>query len=181
MNIGIHPAPGFGELLPGFFVVPHNPIVQASYVPRIGELLPAKFSMPENPIIRALAGDNGLRPTGPRQVSVSALGQCGCIAGKCGMGCEQLGMSGLGMGDLGTMIASTWPWLAIGVLLLFVGGRPSGSEYRAARMKARAKYLTELAELRRKYRTYRRVGRAVGGRVRAGLEAAASKLPEPAG
>lgn len=62
-----HPAQGFGDLLPGFFVVPQNPLwnnksrsrapmgfAGARYIPHIGDLLPSRFSVPQNPLISAL-------------------------------------------------------------------------------------------------------------------------------
>lgn len=65
-----------GELLPGFFVVPQNPIwdnksrsvapmgfAGAKYIPHIGELLPGRFSVPQNPLIaqirKGMAGMGG--------------------------------------------------------------------------------------------------------------------------
>ena len=54
-----HPAPGLGDLLPGFFVVPQNPIKDAqgvTYVPRIGDILPGSFVVPQNPIKDYMTG-----------------------------------------------------------------------------------------------------------------------------
>lgn len=71
-HLNFHPAPGFGDLLPGFFVVPQNPIrgastpmvpsVQAAAggqvvrVPHVGDLLPGQFPVPQNPIRAAMGG-----------------------------------------------------------------------------------------------------------------------------
>ena len=44
--LNYHPAPGLGDLLPGFFVVPQNPITDTqgtTYVPRIGDILPGSL------------------------------------------------------------------------------------------------------------------------------------------
>lgn len=63
-----HPAPGMGDLLPGFFVVPQNPLWDnksranapmgfaggPKYIPHIGELLPGRFAVPQNPLIAAV-------------------------------------------------------------------------------------------------------------------------------
>ena len=53
-NIYGHLAPGLGDLLPGWTVVPQNPIAAAAYgttyVPGIGDLLPGSFPVPQNPI-----------------------------------------------------------------------------------------------------------------------------------
>lgn len=60
-----HPAPGIlGELMPGSFVVPQNPIwdnksraldpmgfVGVRYIPSIGEILPSRFTVPRNPLV----------------------------------------------------------------------------------------------------------------------------------
>lgn len=76
-----HPAPGFGDLIPGFFVLPQNPVVdikdrrlmpygfagksfgcvsQVGYVPRIGDLMRSRMAVPSNPLIRSLrAGMSG--------------------------------------------------------------------------------------------------------------------------
>lgn len=64
-----HPAPGFGDLLPGSFVVPQNPITAGGrrYIPKIGEILPGRFTVPQNPLIstlragvKSLAGGAGM-------------------------------------------------------------------------------------------------------------------------
>ena len=63
-----HPAPGFGDLMPGWYSVPQNPIRdvgtalvpsansggQITRVPKLGELMPGAFSVPQNPLIAAL-------------------------------------------------------------------------------------------------------------------------------
>lgn len=99
-HIPFHPAPGFGELLPGNFVVPQNPITGdrevVARVPTIGELLAAHFVVPQNPLLRELT-----------------KGNCGCGCNGSGNGnggCDKAnGMSGTGlMGTLtGMGFAST--------------------------------------------------------------------------
>lgn len=85
-----HPAPGFGDLLPGFFVVPQNPLwdnksralapqgfAGAKYIPRMGDLLPGRFAVPQNPLIatlrKGLAGccsDCGTNGSNPEDANV---------------------------------------------------------------------------------------------------------------
>lgn len=75
--LNYHPAPGLGKLLPGFVMLPWNPMTatpstplvaslgaafpgQAVRVPRIGDLLMGtEFTIPENPILKG-AGLAGL-------------------------------------------------------------------------------------------------------------------------
>ena len=127
-HLPFHPAPGLGDLLPGSFVVPQNPVrgdgtplvpsVQATApgmvvrVPSLADLLQASFTLPQNP----------LRP------GMSGLG-CGCGGGCSAQfgsdgganyyalnGLEPFGWNGLaGLGDaaatppiVGTDAISTW-------------------------------------------------------------------------
>ena len=161
-----HPAPGLGDLLPGSFVVPQNPIrpdstalvpsVQAAnggqvaYRPRMGDLLPGSFVVPQNPIIRTLA-------TG----GMSGIGCPGCGGSAYdGGGWHSSGLQGLGALDLtgvtdwftGSMIAGVPNWaLVAGGVVAYMLFMPGGSEYRAKR-----------AELRSQYRGYRRAAGRVG-------------------
>jgi len=139
MNFNYNLAPGLGDLLPGSFNVPQNPIMDASspivpsmqatdpnkvgYRPRIGELLAGTFVVPQNPIMRNLAT---------------------------GMGCLSCGMSGLGdtaAAEPSFMTSSTIisgiPDVAIwagGALLVYMLMAPSGKEYRESTAGARSKY-----------------------------------------
>jgi len=164
MQLSFHPAPGFGDLLPGSFVVPMNPITaangQVTYIPRIGEILPGTYSVPQNPLKRS----------------------------GCGMGCGCRGYSDPGMGALDlsgawdtvtSTVGGVWdsaksaigstglsPWVvgggvAVLALLLF---RPGGSEYSRAMAGARAKYREEVGRIRARYPR-------VSGRARRALEA----------
>lgn len=165
MQLRHHPAPGFGELMPGFHVVPQNPIrdagtvlvpsVQAAAgnqivrVPHMGELLPGTFRVPSNPILKNLTG------------GMSGLG-CGPA---CGLGqVQQAAASGNLMGSLGGTIGSVGTWLQQSMLFgipnwaLVAAGigavmfmAPGGSEYRGKR-----------AALRSQYRGYRRAARYTG-------------------
>lgn len=92
--LNFHPAPGLGDLLPGFFVVPQNPITDTqgvTYVPRIGDILPASYAVPQNPIKDYMSGRLNLigrEPGVPGKVN-GKLSGCGC-GGTCG-GCGGLG------------------------------------------------------------------------------------------
>lgn len=185
-HIGRHPAPGLGELIPGSFVVPSNPIVQPSYIPHIGELLPASFPVPQNPLIAALDSPPGYGLPN----SMGRLG-CGCSTGGCGSGMCGDGLSGLGadcgciggmcgcgegMGGLGLFEdPMSWMLLAgVGVLLMWMAA-PGGREYREGKAKleqqTRQTYQRQLAYLKAKSRGYRRVARGVTGAVARGATA----------
>lgn len=162
-QINIHPAPGLGDLAPGWFVVPQNPIrpdstvlvpsVQASVPgriarkPHIGEFVAATFVVPQNPIVRNL------------QTGMQGLG-CGCGTPSCNGGPNYYGMSGFDISTVTDWAQGTSPiaglpnWAlyggaAVAAWLIFM---PGGSEYRA---KSRA--------LASQYRGYRRAA----GRVAA--------------
>lgn len=97
MNLPYHPAPGLGDLLPGYFVVPQNPVTSRDYgvtvKPGIGDVLPAAFSVPENPILNYVSGK--VKPIGQG----ASDGGCGCGGGcgSCGSGGT---INGMGVGDL---------------------------------------------------------------------------------
>ena len=140
-----HPAPGLGDLAPGFFVVPQNPLrddstvlvpsVQASAggrivkKPHIGDFVAATFVVPQNPVARNLATGMG------------GLG-CGCGAPDCGRSAAYgaYGLQGLDLSSLTTwasepsvLSASIPNWLlwggaAAAAWMLFM---PGGAEYRA--------------------------------------------------
>lgn len=155
MNLPFHPAPGLGDLLPGFFVVPQNPIKDATtYVPRIGEILPGSYPVPQNPIKDYMQGrihQIGREPGTPGMIN-GKLSGCGC-GGTCG-GCGGLGSVGddftkikddISAGNIGQVFQDTVfgvPVWAIGAglaLLFFMGGEKhsyagrSRRAYRAAR------------------------------------------------
>lgn len=167
-HIGRHPAPGFGELLPGSFVVPSNPIVPRSYIPHIGELLPASFPVPQNPLISAINSPPGygMPNTGGGMCGMGGLSglgsDCGCIGGMCGCG-----MSGLGQFDPMTLAL-----VAGGLVLLYMFMAPGGSAYRQQKAALTSEYGHKLAALRGRERGYKRVARGAGR----GLSAAAARL-----
>lgn len=164
MQLSIHPAPGVGELMPGWFVVPQNPLRQASqfvngravvaladeqtragYTPRIGELVAASFTVPQNPLVSHLSG-------------------CGC-GGSCGCASCASGMGFLGLPDTVSGIPTNYLLLGAGaaLLLLTLGGR--GSAYRSSLKSAREKYRKDVARIRAEYPR-------LAGRVRRSYRAA---------
>jgi hypothetical protein len=187
-HIGRHPAPGFGELIPGSFVVPSNPIAPRGYIPHIGELLPASFTVPQNPLVAAMLTPpgSGMPDTGggPGSGLDSGLG-CGCSTG-CGSGmcgsrgrglsglgsdCGCIGgMCGCGMGDLGQfgMDPMTLALLAGGLLLVYYMVAPGGSGYRQKKAALAGEYSSKVAALRSKERGYKRVARGATRRLAAG-------------
>lgn len=160
MQTNFHPSPGLGDLLPGWFVVPQNPIRQDSTVlvpsvqasvpgriarkPHMGDFLPATFAVPQNPIIKNLnTGMGGLASMG-----------CGCGTPTCGSG-NSYGMSGFDVSSVTDWASAMSPvgglpnWALYGgaAALAWVVLMPGGGEYRA---KKRA--------LASQYRGYRRAG-----------------------
>lgn len=110
-HLNFHPAPGLGDLLPGAFVVPQNPIDgesrrATSYVPRMGELLPGSFSVPQNPLIAALSSGNPLKPA-----NMSNGAGCGCA--ECAGG-GLSGLSGLGNMSLEEVFGTINPGYVVG-------------------------------------------------------------------
>ena len=135
-HIPFHPAIGFGDLLPGSFAVPQNPVRDAGTplvpsrkmmtggrVPHIGDLLPGKFPVPQNPIRSAITqGHNLGSPAG----SLAGLGCGGSCGGSCGGGVDTNGggcgcSRRNGMGDLSSWLAAdngfgsvqlpNWVWI----------------------------------------------------------------------
>jgi hypothetical protein len=162
MWLNQHPAPGLGDLLPGFFVVPQNPMASTTYVPRIGDILPGSFPVPQNPIKDYMSGRLNLiarEPGVQGKINGKPAGVSGCSGGSCGCGgsCGG-GLSGVGedfaviqaditAGDYGKVLTDTIlgiPLCGFGVglaLLMFAGGEQHsyvGRGRRAARAAARA-------------------------------------------
>lgn len=151
---GPHPAPGYGDLLPGWTLLPFNPMSpstaivatvsaanpgQAVRIRGAGELIAGSFPVPQNPILAAL-GVGDLTPGGfpvpfnpiTRQ---QAMG-CGCAGGGCG--CAGLGDT---TGDsiaswmaqpspIGSLDNVTFWGLAAAALFLFAEFRGSKFSYR---------------------------------------------------
>lgn len=150
MNISHHPAPGLGELLPGFFVVPQNPVTDAvRYIPNLGDIMPGAFVVPQNPVVDRATGN--VVPIG---TSKGMGGGCGCgCGGHGGCGVAKLNHQPIGMGDLSsdwarfqsditggsvmTALQDTvfgvpvWAYGAMLALFMFTGGKES--HYRRGR------------------------------------------------
>jgi len=168
-HLRVHPAPGLGFLLPGWYVVPQNPIrdagtplvpsVQASVgnrtvrTPHIGDLLAAAYVVPQNPIARNLAtGMNGM----------AATHGIGCLGCPTCAGCDQGNYYGLqGLGHTGVLdwlqepsfVSSSVPnWMLFGgaAVAAYFLLAPGGEEYKK-----------KSAALRSQYRGYRRAAAAV--------------------
>lgn len=180
-HIPFHPAPGLGDLLPGCYVVPQNPIQAATrgieYVPHVGELMPGSFVVPQNPLRNELMGYSSVRPAAPtaevvaEMVALSGLGRCGCSGGSCEQGF--CGCGG-GMGQIPGLpaIPPVLLYAAGGLLVLWMFSRPGGKEFRERRSKLRQEYGEKERELKGQYRGYRRAGRATARAGRAALRAA---------
>lgn len=121
MNFPFHPAPGLGDLAPGWFALPQNPLtMQDSTVlvptmsatapgtwvktPNLGDLVAGSFVVPENPValnlVAGLAGLGRMRGLG-----------CGCQSGfGCDGGRSFYALNGLrGLGQVpGTDPVSQW-------------------------------------------------------------------------
>src|SRR5574342_178502 len=162
-----HPAPGnLGELVPGFFVVPQNPIKAAQqgvgYVPHFGELMPAKFVVPQNPLIASVSGSTVAAGMGCR-VTCKA-GMCGCDDGTgTGMGTitDTINQWASQLTSAATGAVSGLDWkvwaLAGGVvaLMFLMGG---GRRRRTELSQARAEYRAKVAQIKgrspRRYQRY---------------------------
>lgn len=184
MHTNRHLAPGFGDLIGGWFVVPQNPVVgggRAGYVPSLGELLPAQYPVPQNPLMRSLA-TMGAAGHGTRE-GMGDLG-CGCSGaepsgqghshsgGGCGCGCKgsvspwsaMRGVSGLsGMGFLGledfdVSTVPTWMWAAGGLVLYMIIASPNRADKRADIASAKASYARKRASIQRSYSYRAKVG-----------------------
>lgn len=184
-HIGYHPAPGLGVLMPGWFVVPNNPIRPVHRTPHIGELLPASFPVPQNPLISAM-----LTPPGSGMPNTGSGLGCGCSSG-CGSGmctggglrgglsglgsdCGCVGgMCGCGMGNLGQFNDPvTLAMIAGGLLLLYLFMAPGGRGYREKKAALQSEYSGKLTALKGRERGYKRIARGTTRR----LSAAAGQL-----
>ena len=164
MQLSLHPAPGnLGELLPGWFAVPQDPITAPiTYTRGIGEILPGSYTVPQNPVANYATGVVRPIATSPNaQGMVNGApvgGDCGCGCGGSG-GCGN--GPGMGMGDISadfTKLTSdltsgnfmtaiqdpifgipAWGYLAGIALVMFAGGERHSyagrgrRAYRAAR------------------------------------------------
>ena len=159
--LSFHPAPGVGDLLPGWFVVPQNPIKPVTMQQNMGDFLPAQFAVPQNPI-----NNNAILKTLAVGVNTAAMGCASCQYRAANLN----GMGGLGLGDLGyftsfdptTWGMAEWATIGIGAFILFGAFRPSGSEYQKAVAAAKAQYRDAVTKAKTRYpRVYSRVRRGV--------------------
>ncbi len=152
MQLPAHPAPGLGDLLPGFYVVPQNPLrwveQGVGYVPHFGELMPAKFTVPENPLIF------------DRPCCASCSRGLACSGGLGVLGLPALPSSIAGIST--TTLAYGAGALLLATVLFSRGGK--GRAYSKERRKAREKYAEELGRIKQKYP---RVGRRISRSARA--------------
>jgi len=126
-NIHRHPAPNraLGELMPGWYDIPQNPLMASNYgvayTPTLGEIMPGSFTIPENPLWNIGTGTVkpiGIQPGAPGQIngqpvatrsgSGSGMG-CGCGGGHGSCGC-----GGGGMGDISTDLSTFMADLSAG-------------------------------------------------------------------
>lgn len=101
--LGAVRVPSMGEMLPGKFVDPSNPIAAAMYGaanPGMGDLTSGRFVIPQNPIL-AGRGMGDLTP-GAFPVPMNPI-----LAGR-GMGCADCGGGCNGMGDYVGDAAAGW-------------------------------------------------------------------------
>jgi hypothetical protein len=130
-RIPFHPAPGFGDLVEGFLVVPQNPLRMAqdgiSRVRTLGEFLAGSFPVPQNPVRDYSTGMT--HPLG------QGLSGCGC-GGGCGCGSGGGGMGALDLSSLTTFIQEdslgmglpNWGYAAVGVIAyMFLFGTAGGT------------------------------------------------------
>jgi hypothetical protein len=103
-NIHSHPAPGLGDLMPGWFSVPQNSVTDGvTYTPGIGDILATDgYSVPQNPILDYMKGQVTLigqqKGPGPGMLNGQPVSMS---AGTSGAGCGCGGAcAGGGMGDI---------------------------------------------------------------------------------
>jgi hypothetical protein len=165
-HINYHPAPGLGDLLPGFFVVPQNPImaaeqaavgnpVQTTRVPQMGELVRASFTVPQNPLLNALATVG--RPPG---MAGLACPYCDDAVALNGLGEFSLG------GAFGSLTQNWQTWAMVGgglLLVMLLMGRGNKSAYKSELSAAKADYYKRVQGAKTKYaRRGARIARAAG-------------------
>jgi hypothetical protein len=167
-----------GELIPGSFVVPSNPIVPSSYIPHIGELLPASFPVPQNPLIAAITSPPGYGL--PNQPGLGCGCAPGCGSGMCG-GAQGMGALGSDCGCIGGMCGCGMGQFSDPASLLMMAGAalllvwmmmPGGKGYRQERAKAETEYRSKVAGIKSRHKGYKRIARGTAGAVQRGLTAA---------
>lgn len=137
--VNVHPAPGLGEMLPGWFVVPNNPFYPNQPVgigTGVGMVLPAMERSKRNVLMEAAQSVG----RGPSE-----------HGGK-----EPVVIHGVGAIDPGELNPATWDtstWLIVGVGAFLVLSllRKDRREYKAAKLRAKAEYLEKLSSLKKKH------------------------------
>lgn len=150
-HIHRHPAPGFGELTRGWWVVPNNPFqvpVNKGRVTGTGELVAANWTLPQNPLANALS-TVGL-PSGERSRTATIQG----------LGAIDLTQTLSEWSNPGQWTLSQWAIVAGVGLLLLMTMRKDRTAFRAAKYRAKADYLQAISEARRRSPTL--ASRAVG-------------------
>ena len=149
--VNVHPAPGLGEMLPGWFVVPNNPFQPRSVVgvgKGVGMMLPAGFVVPQNPLIDALRTVG--MPAG-KTASIGYINGIGEISLDSAWESTQSVVSGV------TSFVQQHPYLSLGLgvlLLMMVTRRGSRAERLAAKYGAKARYYEQMAQYKMRYPTY---------------------------
>lgn len=137
--IEVHPAPGLGEMLPGWFVVPNNPFAKPEPVAMgngVGMMLPMMASQRSRNVLLDIAQTVGRAP------------------GERGSG--PVVIHGLGAVSTEDLNPSNWSWqtwlviLGVGVLALSMS-RKKRLAYKAAKHSAKAQYYAALAAAKEKH------------------------------
>jgi hypothetical protein len=178
MHLQFHPAPGLGDMVPGFTYLPYNPVTGSREYrggrTHIGYLMPGKFAEPENPVMRAVTSGicgNGMTGCGIRGLPTrDAWREMGPSAGFENQYDPTLDGWGRGMAGLGFLglpgDTSTWLFAGAGVLvLMLLMSRKGKSEYRSALDSAKQSYRASVQKIRQQYPRY-------AGRIRRAAAAA---------
>lgn len=139
--IDIHPAPGLGEMLPGWFVVPNNPFAPPQPIGMgtgVGMILPAAASQNARNVLLDIAQTVGRAP-GER-------------------GKDPVVIHGLGAFEASDLNPQnwdlpTWIFIAGAGLFLLATMRRGRLEYKAAKHAAKARYYEALSEAKKQHPT----------------------------
>jgi hypothetical protein len=119
-GINFHPAIGLGDLMPGWYAVPQNPIAAAKQgitkAPSLGDIVQGSYVVPQNPLANFVAGK--VAPLGQKSGGGKGCG-CGGSCGGCGSGGSVNGVGLSGTGVLSTDASQTWTDLSSGNLSAF--------------------------------------------------------------
>ncbi len=118
-HLPFHPAPGLGDMAPGWFALPQNPLTQSDSTvlvptiqatapgrvvrfPTLADLVQASFAVPQNPVRTELA----MSMAGLKGLGCGGMG-CGCPGFGCDGGKDFYALNGLGQTP-GTDPVSQW-------------------------------------------------------------------------